>query len=616
MRRLLFFLLFSIAAFAQKPTTTFYVFDFLPPTIPPTGGGGACPGGTGGSPGFCTEVSTVLPYVDGVTLQPVWSKGNSASGTGQEIGIESQTVPGSYDFSEWDVILGTAVAAYSKLTCGALLHPPGHLCLLGIAPAHQKFVGASGINTFVPPYIFSTATISGGACNGLTWADCAAPSWAASTPYPAGYTVKFGGLFYQNTTAAGNCTSGLSGPTGSDGSCTWGAGAAHGAPQDSTFGTNYAGAPNWIAATGYAYGFLIQPSANTHFYQQVTVGGCNASGGAAPTFPTNGTSVTEGSGVPACQWQDESTSLAINANTVLTSGTTVPFTSIANGFSPTFETPYNTAYNNFNTALIQHMMTQSYASLIRFIRMGIGPGSENTAFNITGASSMASLTSNFFNTWIQTSITAIKLNNSTMQAQPTKTTLITVTNGCNLTQAMPCTYSNALAVNGTSVTPVQGFGNEGLVSADLFKYGSAPTSTTGPGCSDNWCILLKQNPQIPLLELETSTQSDPSCIISAANSAALVGCLNMMLPFVTQRAMGYPGSIYWEAFTCDLNNTFNSGTAPVACNYNQYGNGQTWTSGTANNPYWNAIFNWSQGIPTGTESVLGKAAVLGTAKLP
>lgn len=68
--------------------------------------------------------------------------------------------------------------------------------------------------------------------------------------------------------------------------------------------------PDWQPNFTYFQGVAIHPSTQpTHVYYMTTntgTGGPNpcTSGGSAPTFPTNGTTVTDGTSSPQCVWQD------------------------------------------------------------------------------------------------------------------------------------------------------------------------------------------------------------------------------------------------------------------------------------------------------------------------
>jgi len=69
---------------------------------------------------------------------------------------------------------------------------------------------------------------------------------------------------------------------------------------------------NWAASQPYAAGNLIAPG-NGHYYQ-CTVGG--SSGASAPTWPTDGSTVTDG----GATWQDMGTTLPADTSTAITGG--------------------------------------------------------------------------------------------------------------------------------------------------------------------------------------------------------------------------------------------------------------------------------------------------------
>lgn len=71
---------------------------------------------------------------------------------------------------------------------------------------------------------------------------------------------------------------------------------------------NAATGPDWQAATAYALGQVVAPAANNgHLYQATTAG---ASGSSRPAFPTNGTTVTDGT----VTWADLGTASAVQVS--------------------------------------------------------------------------------------------------------------------------------------------------------------------------------------------------------------------------------------------------------------------------------------------------------------
>ena len=69
---------------------------------------------------------------------------------------------------------------------------------------------------------------------------------------------------------------------------------------------------DWAASEPYAVGNLVAPG-NGHYYQCITAG---TSGASAPTWPTDGSTVTDG----GATWQDMGTTLPANTSTLITGG--------------------------------------------------------------------------------------------------------------------------------------------------------------------------------------------------------------------------------------------------------------------------------------------------------
>ncbi len=197
----------------------------LPPMVAPTGG---CPGGSGGSSGFCS-VQSDLPYLQGVMIQIFWAQGQTTNGL--DLGIESNTTPGSYQWTNFD----TTINNYASQSCGANLAGGAHPCYIALVDGSASNIPNGNPNTNTPQYI---ATQS--------YANASAPAWTANTTYSENLTVKVGSNFYQQNSGA-TCTDGSTFGSG----CTWANMGSNAPPLNFAFNNGLPGTsnPNWPTLT-------------------------------------------------------------------------------------------------------------------------------------------------------------------------------------------------------------------------------------------------------------------------------------------------------------------------------------------------------------------------------
>jgi hypothetical protein len=197
----------------------------LPPLVAPTGG---CPGGSGGSSGFCS-VQSDLPYLQGVMIQVYWAQGQTVNGL--DLGIESNASQGTYSWTNFD----KTVNNYASQTCGANLPTGAHPCYIALVDGNASNIPNNNPNQNTPQYVALQA-----------WANNAAPAWAANTTYSENLTVLHGGNFYQQSTGA-TCTEGSTFGSG----CTWTSFSHSAPPQNFAFSSGLPGTsnPNWPTST-------------------------------------------------------------------------------------------------------------------------------------------------------------------------------------------------------------------------------------------------------------------------------------------------------------------------------------------------------------------------------
>jgi hypothetical protein len=195
----------------------------LPPLVAPTGG---CPGGSGGSSGFCA-VQGDLPYIAGVMIQIYWAQGQTVNGL--DLGIESNSTQGSYNWTNFD----TTINNYAAQTCGANLAGGGHPCYVALVDGSASNIPNNNPNSNTPQYVATQAA-----------ADALTPAWAPGT-YSENLSVLYGGVYYQQNSGA-TCTDVTFGS-----GCTWASTGAHAAPQNFAFSSGLPGTsnPNWPTST-------------------------------------------------------------------------------------------------------------------------------------------------------------------------------------------------------------------------------------------------------------------------------------------------------------------------------------------------------------------------------
>jgi hypothetical protein len=208
---------------SKAPLPAITILMGLPPLVAPTGG---CPGGSGGSSGFCA-VQTDLPNLSGIMIQIYWSTGQVVNGT--DLGIGNTSTQGSYSWTNFD----TTIENYTSQSCGANLLGGAHGCYVALVDGSATNQPDGNPNTNTPRYVATQA-----------YADAGTPAWAPGT-YSENLDVLYQGTYYTQA-SGGTCTDVTFGS-----GCTWSSTGAHAAPQNFTFSNAIPGTTNanWPVTT-------------------------------------------------------------------------------------------------------------------------------------------------------------------------------------------------------------------------------------------------------------------------------------------------------------------------------------------------------------------------------
>lgn len=221
-----------------------------------------------------------------------------------------------------------------------------------------------------------------------------------------------------------------------------------------------------------------------------------------------------------------------SANTTTCDGEVTP-----NYFSAAFQTPYQA----FMQALVQHYGSNSSVGYIRF---GLGRGGETyPSFGFTSDATCSAAFANWG--WTTTSwtnyLTSMLDYEATLQSPKQLMVGINAVNG-------DIGIPDAVAAD--AVSHKIGFGSQGLQASDTSNY------SAGKPCTADWCALFNTyQGQVPL-ELQTLTQSDPS-------GAGMTGSLVDLLPFAVQRHATIL-ELYYEDWLTAFDPTYPGYTASYA----------------------------------------------------
>lgn len=189
-------------------------------------------GGNQGDPVACQASNTPTQIIDGYLIALEWTKGNSSGGI--DLGYESNTVPGQYDFAK--LYSNNSLGFYLAQNCKTSVS--SHPCYIAIS---SGLTGAGGTTPMAPGYTaddFANGTILTGANN---WPDQAANlnPWNTTTKFVVTETVSFGGQYWTLGGTVPCQPTGIVGPS-ADG-CPWTGPQAHAPAQDfaTCTGTTY-----------------------------------------------------------------------------------------------------------------------------------------------------------------------------------------------------------------------------------------------------------------------------------------------------------------------------------------------------------------------------------------
>lgn len=188
---------------------------------------------------------------------------------------------------------------------------------------------------------------------------------------------------------------------------------------------------------------------------------------------------------------------------------------------------WETAWSNAVTAALTHMAAASYAAKIAYVRVGGGAGGEwfpfatavGTAGLLTvpgGPTTIAGLQTTWtgYMSTIETTIVAAGSGFKFVQA----------VNGGFSTQAVPYSYADAEAAiaSGNGL----GIGDEGLKALDLSAYATHGNASGGSATSgypsDDHGFIYSTYPASPVLEFQTSAQSDPTGVSTPGSLVTLI----------------------------------------------------------------------------------------------
>jgi hypothetical protein len=356
-----------------------------PPLVAPTGG---CPGGTGGSAGYCAVQLNDLPWVRGVLIILRWAQNQPTNGV--DLGVESNTTAGSYNYANID----TVIEGYTSQNCGANLPGGAAPCLVALADGSSS---SSTTNANIPLYVLDQP-----------WANTAALPWVANSTYPYGWTVTYGGNYYQAQPTTGTCNAGAVPPT-TPGTCVWTNFSTSAPPQDMSFSSSFPGTSN-------------------------------------SSWPTNG-------------------NYNVNSATACGGGQCTDALLQA-GFPAMFETPVLQAKINWINNVQLHLAQAPYASQLRYLRNAGGSGGENFPRNsaqlqlITGNSSTA-----MQNAWVQSVVQLIQGMRAGYPANATFGIETSISGG-----ALGLSNANADSMAAAAVASGVNFGSQGMELSDVTAY--------------------------------------------------------------------------------------------------------------------------------------------------
>lgn len=182
------------------------------------------------------------------------------------------------------------------------------------------------------------------------------------------------------------------------------------------------------------------------------------------------------------------------------------------GFPAVYEAPFQVAYQNFISAVLQH-----YAGTpnIGYMRFGLSSGNETYLFcaaELQALPAPNTLTTQLAENWISTMDAYEK---SVLPSPP-----IQLMQSLNQLDIDPTYTTFPDFEAATAVSNGFGFGNNGLRSSDI------TSTTSGNACSGDWCAMFdKYAGQVPL-ELQTLTPTDPS----GSDSTNTTGNLADLIP--------------------------------------------------------------------------------------
>jgi hypothetical protein len=382
---------------SKLPASNVIPMMATPPLVPTTGG---CPSGTGGSPGYCAVQANDLPWVRGVVIIMRWAQNQVTNGL--DLGVESNTVPGSYSF----VNLDTVITGYTSQTCGASLPGGGTPCLVGLVDGSAS---SATVNANTPLYVFDQP-----------WANAAPNPWVANSTYSYGWTVTYGGNYYQAQPASGTCSAGAVPPT-TAGACSWTSFGSTAPPQDASFSSSNPGTtnPNWPVST----------TAN--------INSATACGGSACT------DTLLQAGFPAC-----------------------------------WETPCLQAKVNWINNVMTHVANAPYASQVVYLRNSLGSGGENFTRNNTQLQLVCNNSSTCLqNAWVQG---VSQIAAGTAAGKPANATFVGMTSISG--GALGLTNANADSMAANAVANGLSFGAQGMQYSDLTAF-AAGTACTDDWCA-------------------------------------------------------------------------------------------------------------------------------------